>query len=112
MKIKSLALLLWSVGLQVLAQTQTPALQADAQQALDQQRADLTARKQSVMDVHARLREQCWQRFAVNDCLRDVRRAQRKALEPVQAEQIELNARERSLRLQERKQRLQDKAKP
>ena len=112
MKIKLCALLLWSVGLQVLAQTQTPAIQADAQETLDQQRADIAAHKQAVMDAHAKLREQCWQRFAVNDCLRDVRRAQRKALEPVQAEQIALNARERNLRLQEREQRLQDKAKP
>lgn len=112
MKIKLFALLLWGMGLPVLAQTQTLATQTDAQHALDQQRADIAARKQAVMDAHAKLREQCWQRFAVNDCLRDVHRTQRKALEPVQAELIALNARERNLRLQEREQRLQGKAKP
>ncbi len=111
MKIKLSALMLWSACCQVLAQTQTPPLQA-LQHSLDQQRAEIAARKQAVMDAHFKMREQCWQRFAVNDCLRDVRRAQRKALEPLQAEQIALNARERSLRLQAREQRLQDKSKP
>jgi hypothetical protein len=81
------------------------------QQALDQQRNEVMAKKQAVLQAHAKLQEQCWQRFAVNDCLRDVRRAQRKALAPVEAQLIELNARERQLRLQEREQRLQDKAK-
>lgn len=94
------------------AWAQSPETEPGEQQALDLQRAELTAKKQAVLDAHTQLRQQCWQRFAVNDCLRDVRRAQRKELAPVEAALIALNARERSLRLTEREQRLQDKAKP
>ena len=95
------------------AQAQQGALTLGVQQqAIDQQRTALTAQKQAVMDAHSQQQAQCWQRFAVNDCLRDVRRAQRKALAPVEHALIELNAQERQLRLQEREQRLLDKAKP
>lgn len=110
MKTRLIVLLLCGWGLQVQAQQATT--ERSEQQAIDQQRADISIRKQAVLDAHAKLRQQCWQRFAVNDCLRDVRRAQRKALEPVETELLTLNARERALRLQEREQRLQDKAKP
>jgi len=82
----------------------------EKQQSIAHKRAELMAKKQAVSDAHARLQEQCWQRFAVNDCLRDVRRAQRKALEPMEAALLELNASDRALRLQDREQRLLDKA--
>ncbi|MEY3944166.1 MAG: hypothetical protein RIS04_1015 [Pseudomonadota bacterium] len=82
----------------------------EKQRAIELKRSELTAKKQAVADAHAKLQEQCWQRFAVNDCLRDVRRAQRKALEPVEAALLELIASDRLLRLQEREQRLLDKA--
>lgn len=94
------------------AQAQPLVVEPGEQQALEQQRAELMAKKRGVLDAHAQIRQQCWQRFAVNDCLRDVRRAQRKELAPIETALIELNARERSLRLIEREQRLQDKAKP
>jgi hypothetical protein len=110
MKTRLFALMFVIVAGQVQAQ-QITAPAVGEQQVLDQQRNELMAQKQVVLQTHAKLQEQCWQRFAVNDCLRDVRRAQRKALAPVEAQLIELNARERQLRLQEREQRLQDKAK-
>lgn len=110
MKTRLFALMFVIAAGQVQAQQITaPAI--GEQQVLDQQRNELMAQKQAVLQTHAKLQEQCWQRFAVNDCLRDVRRAQRKALAPVEAALIELNARERELRLHEREQRLQDKAK-
>lgn len=110
MKTRLFALMFVIAAGQVQAQ-QSTAPAVGEQQALDQQRNEVMAKKQAVLQAHAKLQEQCWQRFAVNDCLRDVRRAQRKALAPVEAALIELNARERELRLQEREQRLQDKAK-
>ncbi len=110
MKTWFIVLLMCAFAAQVRAQL--PNAEPGEQAILSAQRAEMTMRKQAVMEEHTKLRKQCWQRFAVNDCLRDVRRAQRKALEPVQAELLALNARERALRLKEREQRLQDKAKP
>lgn len=62
------------------------------------------------IDQHhdARMRE-CWQRFAVNNCLRDVRRSRRAALDPLRARELELNVQERAWRTLQREERLRNK---
>lgn len=89
---------------------QTPdALQA-AQERLSAERARLQAERVQVEQAHeARLRE-CWQRFAVNTCLRDVRRSRYAALDPIRAQELALNAEERALLAQQRDERLHEKA--
>ena len=51
----------------------------------------------------------CWQRFAVNDCLAQVRRQARQAREPLRAQLLALQSQERELKLAQREQRLQER---
>ena len=55
-----------------------------------------------------RMRE-CWQRFAVNACLREVRRSRHQALDAIRAQELELNAQERAWRSEQREERLREK---
>ena len=82
--------------------TDVPARIAAERERLQQQRATLE-------QAHdARMRE-CWHRFAVNDCLREVRRSRRAALDPLRTRELELNAQERAWRTGQRDERLRDK---
>lgn len=74
------------------------------------ERAQLQAdrdRIEQMLDSRAR---ECWQRFAVNDCLSEVRRSRRSALEPIRAAELALNVQERAWRTLQRDERLRDKA--
>jgi len=80
------------------------------QERIAAERERLQSERAQLEQAHeARLRE-CWQRFAVNTCLREVRRSRYAALDPIRAQELALNAEERALRAQQREERLQEKA--
>ncbi len=74
------------------------------------ERVQLEAEREQTEQAHDVRARECWQRFAVNDCLREVRRSRRAALDPIRARELELNAEERAWRTRQREERLQDKA--
>lgn len=96
-------LLLGAAG---LAQAQTEPGPRDAE-AMRQARERIAADRARVAEVLAGQERGCYQRFAVNDCLREARRQQREALAVLRREEIALNAEERRRREAERVQRLQ-----
>ena len=51
----------------------------------------------------------CWQKFAVNDCLRQARQLRRSALAPLRQQDLRLNEQERLWRAEQRTQRLEGK---
>ena len=81
----------------------------EREQAIAKERAQLAQQRQELQQEHDRAAKACWQRFAVNDCLREVRRKRFAALEPLRAQELELNAQERAWRTQQRDERLQEK---
>lgn len=90
-----------------------PALSAeDALQAVLREQAGLEQALQHLQALEQQASQACWQRFAVNDCLRQVRRDARREREPLHAQWLEMRERERALRLHLREQRLQEKADP
>lgn len=77
-----------------------------------QERERLQRERAVIEQAHeVRLRE-CWQRFAVNACLQDVRRSRHAALDPLRAQELGLNAQERAWRTQQRDERLLEKQQP
>ena len=74
------------------------------------QEREALQRERTVIEqaYETRLRE-CWQRFAVNACLQEVRRERHAALDPLRARELELNAQERAWRTQQREERLRQK---
>lgn len=90
-----------------LAQAQD---QSDVPEALRAQRDVLSQARQRITLAHEHLAKACWQKFAVNDCLADVRRSQRGQLDPIHHQELMLNAQERAWRMQQRDLRLQNKA--
>ena len=99
--------LLWAAG-SALAQSEEAV--SDVPARIAAQRQDLQQERQLIEQAHEELRRECWQRFAVNDCLRQVRRKQHAALDPLRARELELNAQERAWRTLQREERLQEKA--
>lgn len=53
----------------------------------------------------------CWQRFAVNDCLKDARRRRRAEMAPVTKTELAVNAAQRDYETRERLQEIQQKQK-
>lgn len=102
----------WLAGcvaaLQALAQAS--ALSDDEPERIAAERARLQAQREAIEQQHEALRRECWQRFAVNDCLLQLRRQRHAALDPLRAEELLLNARERAWRTAQREQRLREKA--
>ena len=94
---------LWGLAASVLAQN------GGADERIAQEREHLQAERSAVEQTHEALSRACWQRFAVNDCLREVRRSRYAALDPIRARELELNAQERALRTRQRDERLQGK---
>lgn len=84
------------------ASDDVPAQLAAAREQLQQQR-------QAIEQLHEERRRDCWQRFAVNDCLREVRRSRYAALDPLRPRELELNAQEREWRSRQRDERLRSK---
>ena len=77
---------------------------------LAQQRRVLSAQREVILAVYEQRKLTCWQKFAVNPCLSEARRARRQALEPIQEQELALNAQERVWRTEQRDRRLQNKS--
>lgn len=106
---------LWLWGLTALsfgAWAQQPPQEADVPARLSSERQRLQAERSAIEQRHEALMRECWQRFAVNDCLREVRRQRHAALDPLQAQELQLNAQERAWRSGQREERLRDKSAP
>lgn len=73
------------------------------------ERQALAAQKAAILQVEAAQQVLCWQKFAVNACLIEARRARRQDLEPLRQQELALNAQERLWRTEQREQRLQGK---
>lgn len=87
-----------------LAQAQVAPGEAEA---VRQSRERIAADRARIAEVFAEQQRGCYQRFAVNDCLREARRQQREALAVLRREEIAVNAEERRRREAERVKRLQ-----
>ena len=74
-----------------------------------QERERLQREREAIEQDHAARMRECWQRFAVNACLHEVRRSRHAALDPLRAQELELNAQERAWRTQQRDERLREK---
>jgi hypothetical protein len=77
--------------------------------AITRQRQTLAAQRDAILQAEASQQAECWQKFAVNACLSEVRRARRQALEPLREQELALNAQERAWRTAQREMRLQGK---
>lgn len=98
-------------GLSSLAVLAQPAPQDEALRLrISEARAQLQTERLAIEQAHTQQTQACWQRFAVNDCLSQVRRSRRTALEPIRAQELALNAQERAVRTRERDARLQQKS--
>ena len=73
------------------------------------QRDDIQQQRETITAAFTREEKLCWQKFAVNACLRDARQQRRLALEPLRQKDLLLNAQERNWRSEQRELRLQGK---
>ena len=78
-------------------------------EAITRQRQALAAHRSAIGLAEAQQQVVCWQKFAVNACLTEARRARRQALEPLRQQELALNAQERMWRTEQRDKRLQGK---
>jgi hypothetical protein len=78
-------------------------------QAITRQRQALAAQRSVIGQAEEAQQAVCWQKFAVNACLSEARRARRQALEPLRQQELALNAQERLWRTEQRDKRLQGK---
>ena len=106
-----LAVLSLGVAAQSLSQpgAQLPGPDSDLPARIASERQRIEAERGAAEQAHDALMRDCWQRFAVNDCLREVRRKRYAALDPLRAQELELNAQERAWRTLQREERLRDK---
>jgi small-conductance mechanosensitive channel len=108
-----LVMLTWSLcavaQAQPLPSAPAPAPDTGTPQRIAAERQQLQAQRNDVEQAHELRSRECWQRFAVNDCLRDVRRSRRAALGPLRARELELNAQERAWQTFQREERLRQK---
>lgn len=89
--------------------TQSPPKPDDLLEAITRQRQALAAQRSAIAQAEAAQQAVCWQKFAVNACLSEARRARRQALEPLRQLELALNAQERLWRTEQRERRLQGK---
>ena len=101
--------LLTALLLAPLAWAQTAAELADPSARIEAERAQLQAERSAAARTHDERQRECWQRFAVNSCLQQVRRDRHAALDPLRARELALNEQERAWRTQQREQRLREK---
>ena len=73
------------------------------------ERQELTVQRESVMAVYQQEAKACWQKFAVNACLKEARNNRRTALEPLRQRDLLLNEQERQWRTEQRDLRLEGK---
>lgn len=76
---------------------------------ITRQRQALALQRSAIEQAEATQQAVCWQKFAVNACLTEARRARRQALEPLRQQELALNAQERLWRTEQRERRLQGK---
>jgi len=100
---------LW-LGLAASALAQTPPAADDEEARIAAALDRLQAERSVIEQTHDARARECWQRFAVNACLSEVRRSRYAALDPIRAQELELNAQERAWRTRQREDRLRDKA--
>ena len=81
----------------------------DVPEAITKERAILSTKRSAIMAEFELRSQECWQRFAVNDCLIKARRVRRADLEPIRQAELALNEQERQWRTQQRNERLQNK---
>lgn len=90
--------------------SQGPAFQQDdLPETITRQRQALAAQRSAIAQAEAAQQAVCWQKFAVNTCLSEARRARRQALEPLRQQELALNKQERLWRTEQRERRLQGK---
>ena len=99
-----------ALGVAALGAQPLPDATNPLQERLTAERARLQAERAQVEQNHEANLRACWQRFAVNTCLREARRSRYAALDPIRAQELALNAEERALRAEQRDERLQEKA--
>lgn len=90
-----------------LAQSGDP--QTDLPSRIAAERERLTLERSAIEQAHDARAQACWQRFAVNPCLREVRRSRYAALDPLRQQELALNAQERAWRVEQREERLREK---
>ena len=73
------------------------------------QREEIARQREAVMAVYHQEAKACWQKFAVNACLREARQNRREALEPLRQQDLRLNEEEREWRTEQRNIRLEGK---
>lgn len=73
------------------------------------QRQAIASERAEIMAVYQEQVKLCWQKFAVNACLRDARQIRRAALEPLRQRDLILNTQERQWRTEQRQLRLDGK---
>ena len=88
---------------------QAPAPSDGLPERIASERQRLQAERDALEQRHEAWRRDCWQRFAVNDCLREVRRQYHAEVDPLRAQELTLNAEERAWRTLQREERLRDK---
>jgi hypothetical protein len=76
---------------------------------ITRQRQALASQRTAIDQAEAAQKVVCWQKFAVNACLSEARRARRQAMEPLRQQELALNAQERLWRTEQRERRLQGK---
>lgn len=99
-----------ALGVAALGAQPVPDAANVAQERLSAERERLQAERAQVEQAYEASLRACWQRFAVNTCLREARRSRYAALDPIRAQELALNAQERTLRAEQRDERLQEKA--
>ena len=92
---------LWIAAVCLAAYGTGLAQQAGAS-AREAERADIERQRAAIAATQAQEEKACWQRFAVEDCLKDVRARARAQLAPLRAHELELNQQERQERAAER----------
>jgi hypothetical protein len=81
----------------------------DVPQSIVKERAALSFKRSAILAEFEARSQDCWQRFAVNDCLSHARRLRRADLEPIRQAELQLNEQERQWRTLQRDERLQSK---
>jgi hypothetical protein len=77
---------------------------------LAEQRSKLEQERSALLSKYDAQERACWQRFAVNDCLRSVRRAKRADIQPIDEAEWALAGQQRALVQAQRRARLAEKS--
>lgn len=81
----------------------------DVPDVIAKERAVLSAKRSAILAEFETRSQDCWQKFAVNNCIIQARRMRRADIEPIRQAELLLNEQERQWRTQQRNERLQNK---